>query len=208
MINLKFLNKEEVWIGILLRSIIDMIYFMKIARPYTKAIFNIAKKDNSYNLWKSFLFFFVKIIDQVEVKNFLKNPIISSSIKVKFLQSIYKDFFKDDLLDNFITFLVRTKKILLISFIYSHFIKNLFILLGKVQIKLEFSHLISKDSELDKNIVIFLNNIFYKKFCILEKKINKQLIGGIMVNDITNNKVIDMTFSGNLTCLKKKLLIL
>ena len=185
-----------------------MRYSMKIARPYAKAVFNIAKKDGSYDEWKFFLFFFTKVIEKDEVKNFLKNPLISSLIKIKFLQSIYKDIFKNDLLDNFISFLIYTKKFLLISFIYLFFMKSLSSLFGSVQLKIDTACSIFKNSVLDKNIVIFLNSAFGEKFFIIERKIDKKLIGGIVVNDISHNNVIDMSFYGNLICLKKKLLIL
>ena len=86
--------------------------------------------------------------------------------------------------------------------------KSLSSLFGSVQLKIDTACSIFKNSVLDKNIVIFLNSAFGEKFFIIERKIDKKLIGGIVVNDISHNNVIDMSFYGNLICLKKKLLIL
>ncbi len=170
---------------------------IKVARSYAKAVFYIANEQNTFDFWKSFLSFMSIVVKERCVKLLLSNPTICVSFKVSFLKSVYcSNNFNDVMFDNFINVVAVKKRLLYLPFIYVIFEKYLFSKEKNVQITITLTSLELK--ELRSCIDFYLKKIFDGSVVtVIGENVDKQIIGGVLITT-TNNKVIDVTFSGNL----------
>ena len=84
-----------------------MAEFATIARPYAKALFNLAQEKNQIESWLGGLEELAAVVQNQKVISFLEQPEINTSEKVNVLAELVE--LKSDELKNFITVLVEQK---------------------------------------------------------------------------------------------------
>lgn len=173
---------------------------IKIAFPYAKAVFQIAKEKSSFNLWQFFLRFITIVVEEQSVKLFLKNPTVSPPYKVALLKTIYDNKFNDIFIDNFITLVASKKRLLYLPYIFSLFEKSLFF--ERKEVRVAVTTTSSDLKELRANIIFYLRKVFGHNVHITSECVDKEIIGGVLITT-TDNKMIDATFSGILKRLKQ-----
>lgn len=168
---------------------------MKIARPYARAVFQIAKEQMSLKLWESFLYYLTHIVGERSVNMLLKDPTVCVSFKISFLKSIYNIKFTNVIMDNFIGFIANKRRLLYLPSIYMLFKRSLCIEEKEVQVMITTASFDLK--ELKVSLDLYLHKVFGKNVNIISECVDKRIIGGVLITTISN-KVIDITFYGNL----------
>ena len=82
-----------------------MAEFATIARPYAKALFNLAQEKNQIESWLGGLEELAAVVQNQKVISFLEQPEINTSEKVNVLAELVE--LKSDELKNFITVLAE-----------------------------------------------------------------------------------------------------
>ena len=138
-----------------------------IARPYAKAIFNIAKKNNKFDEWDNVLSYLSIITSDKNVVDLIKNKTIGHEYKSELISSLFlqKVSFDDDikqLCNNFIEVLSYYSRLLYIKEIKELYIKHVNIELGRIEAIVSISTEISNEEK--EEIINCLSKKFKKKF--------------------------------------------
>lgn len=184
-----------------------MSEYITIARPYAKAIFSIAKRDNSFNEWNDFLKILFDTINDPSFENFLKNRTISFDDKSKIINEIIElnTSFDKGLLSIFSKFLYVLAyygRLLCIKDIYILYKKYMNIELSCIEAIVKVPYSISNSQK--DNIMESLSKRFNKKVSI-SFEIDEMLLGGFLVK--VGDFVLDASISGNLTSLSTKIIL-
>lgn len=171
-----------------------------VARPYAKAIFLIAKKDNSYKEWGDFLLILKKIVSNLRVVSYLKNPMLGSLEKYNFILNICGDFL-DKNAENFVKVISNNDRLLYLGDIcdlyeiYKEQEQNI------LRVSVVSAVALKDDSK--KKFFLYLSKKFNKNVSI-QFFVEKKLIGGAIIK--SKDKVIDGTVKGSILRLTKTLL--
>jgi F-type H+-transporting ATPase subunit delta len=84
-----------------------------IARPYAKAIFLIAQKENAFDQWSSMMAYAGAVAQNKYVVNLIKDPQFSAAYVVEYFEKVGKDIFSKEA-NNFIEQLGRFKRLALL----------------------------------------------------------------------------------------------
>ncbi|CAL4317482.1 ATP synthase subunit delta [Buchnera aphidicola (Periphyllus testudinaceus)] len=173
-----------------------MIFYKNIIYSYSKAIFDIALKENKINRWEKFL----KVLSYISIQKNIK-IIFSECLNANKLYKIFKYFLFDFTLNyhekNFLKIICKNNRTFLLFKIFEEFqfIKKKHENIIDVYLKSPYSlTLIQKNkiiNILEKNT---LKKINFKIF------IKKKLIGGFILS--INGFVIDYTIKNYLKSLK------
>ncbi|QIE01774.1 F0F1 ATP synthase subunit delta [Buchnera aphidicola] len=174
-------------------SVIDTI-----ARPYAKAIFEIAIQKNNITEWKNILIFINQIASIKKVKSFLSGALSSKDLSLIFIK-ISHDIINEDA-KNLIQLLAENQRLNILNNILKQFLKletdyqNILIVTLSTAFALQEKNII----EIQK----ILENVFLKKIKLL-LKINPEIIGGIIV--YIDDTVFDFSIKNSLKQLSEKL---
>jgi F-type H+-transporting ATPase subunit delta len=176
-----------------------------VARPYAKAVFDLAKQKNILDEWDKLLSYLSIMMSDDNVVHFIKNRTISyndkSRIIVDFLKSC--NFFNDNIQSlsiNFINVLAYYGRLLCVRDIYFLYKQYMNLELGRVEAIIRVACAMNnsqKDQMIDS-----LSKRFNKKILALFE-IDKDLLGGFVVK--TGDSVLDASVAGNLVSLRTKI---
>ncbi|WP_343190319.1 F0F1 ATP synthase subunit delta [Buchnera aphidicola (Mollitrichosiphum nigrofasciatum)] len=163
-----------------------MVSLNVLARPYAKAIFEIAKKKKNIKLWKKMLIFCMHVI-----KNKYLNILIKNQYSAKFLSKLLITICKFKINQNCINLIKITamnKRLL----IFPKILKQLIIMQNKEKKKKEITITLAYEINniQKKKIKNFLNKK-YKRFCAFRFFKNPLIIGGMIIT--INNTVYNFS---------------
>jgi len=185
-----------------------MSEYITIARPYAKAIFDIAKNSNSLESVDSFLNYLVNVVNDPSVISIIKNRTINYNDKSRMIIGFFDNFdfnldnklIKD--LNNFIFVLAYYGRLLCIvdiHFLYKQYMNQA---LGFIEAIIKVPYAISSSQKDD--IVNSLAKRFNKKVIALFE-IEEKLLGGFFVK--IGDSVLDASIFGNLQSLSSKIIL-
>lgn len=155
------------------------MYEADIAKRYAKAIYEVAKENDkikdTYEVLNSLMELY---INDSEFRNFMLHPLIENSEKKDFLGKIFKD--TDKTTADIIDYLIDKKRIEIIKYIVSEYLKLYYLENNEIEVTGIFSkELTNEQYELLRSK--------------LEKKVGKKIILKIEVNgDIIGGGIIKM----------------
>lgn len=178
-----------------------------IARPYAKAIFNIAKHKSEFDEWDNILSYLSLIAENKNGIFFIKNKTIGHEKKAQIINDILisKNILNDNikiLLNNFIKTLAYYNRLIYVKDIKDIYIKYVNIYLSKIEAHIEIANNITQ--ELKDEILKCLTKKFNKEISAVFQ-INESLIGGFLIK--IEDSVLDASILGNLNSLKNKIIV-
>ena len=178
-----------------------------VARPYAKAVFDLAKNGNTLNEWEKLLSYLSIMTSDSNVVHFIKNRTIShnekSNVIVDFLKSC--NFFSDntqDLSINFVNVLAYYNRLVCVKVIYCLYKQYMNLHLGRIEVVVRVACTISSSQK--EQIIDCLSRRFNKKVSALFE-IDKGLLGGFLIK--TGDFVLDASIAGNLVSLRTKIMM-
>jgi len=178
-----------------------------VARPYAKAVFDLAKNSNMLDDWDKLLSYLSIMMSDENVVSFIKNRTISygdkSRVIIDFLES--RDFFNDNMQSlgvNFVNVLAYYGRLLCVNDIYILYKQFMNLELGRVEAIVKIASVISSSQK--ENIIECLSKRFNKKVSALFE-VDKDLLGGFVVK--TGDFVLDASVAGNLVSLRTKIMM-
>ena len=171
------------------------------SRPYGEAAFKIALEDNSLESWSENLELLSDVISDPKMTNILSDPKINDEVSLNFLSSFLNDS-KDVNLANFLSLLIKTKRVCYMKEITEIFNSLKFKHNNVRIVEVESAHAIAPD-QLESLISLLKEK--YKTDVKAELTINKEIIAGIKIK--SNNEVIDLTTKNRLDQMRQQLII-
>ncbi|HFL8819329.1 MAG TPA: F0F1 ATP synthase subunit delta [Candidatus Azoamicus sp. OHIO2] len=178
-----------------------------IARPYARAIFDIAKNNNSFDEWDNLLSYLSCILENKNINDFIKNKTICHDDKALLINNLLnlKQSFNvttQVLCNSFVKALAYYNRLLYLNEIKNLYVKHVNTYLGKLEALIEIASNISNETK--NEIIICLANKFEKKISALFN-INEVLLGGFVVK--IDDFVLDASIAGNLISLRNKIMV-
>ena len=178
-----------------------------IARPYAKAVFDLAKNGNVLDDWDKFLSYLSIVVDQEVVILFVKNKTISYSDKAKtiieFLDSL--NLISSNiqaLCINFVNQLSYYGRLLCVKDLYALYKQYMNLELGRVEAVVKVAYIINNSQK--DSIVECLAKRFNKKVSALFET-DESLLGGFLIR--VGDFVLDGSISGNLFSLRNRIMM-
>jgi F-type H+-transporting ATPase subunit delta len=170
-----------------------------LARPYAKAVFEIAKDEADFKTWHLQLKLLAQVASYPEVKKLLKNKLLDSDdLADFFIEVCHETLTKRGI--NFIKVLSKAKRLMLLPDIYSHY--KIFEAQAE---KVMYVNILSakplNDIEQAK-----LTKALNKKFglnIVARNIVDARVIGGVVIR--AGDKVIDSSVRGRLAALEEAL---
>lgn len=178
-----------------------------IARPYAKAVFDLAKNTGTLEDWDIFLSHFSNAISESTVVFFIKNKTISYSDKSQVIVNFLKSckFFGcngQNFFINFVSVLAYYGRLLCVKDIYFLYKQYMHLELGCIEVSVSTAY--SVNSLQKEQIVSSLSKKFNKKVSIFFE-LDKNLLGGFLVR--IGDFVLDASIAGNLDSLRTKIML-
>ncbi len=176
-----------------------------IGRPYARAIFNIASKDDSYSSWSEALSILTLIILDEDTVSFLGRPDITNEVRVNFIFEAAKSIkdlsiFSSPQFINLIKLLAENGRLFSIKNISSQF--DILKSNKENVVKAKIVSAVKVDEGLVTKITKSLEKRFDKKI-ELELEIDSNLLGGAIIK--ADDMVIDGSIKNHLKQLGKSL---
>jgi F-type H+-transporting ATPase subunit delta len=171
-----------------------------IARPYARAIFELAQEENTLQEWSDLLKLLSEIVIDPDMRKVISSPRVSSEQLLQIISEVM-DNRLDSLGQNFIKVLIDANRLRLVPFISDLFEKRRAEAEGRVDIKVLTAY------ELEAQQSTQLSDVMGKR---LGKKVNisatidESLIGGIIIR--AGDTVIDSSLRGRLNTLRNQLI--
>ncbi len=183
-----------------------MVENLTIARPYAKAIFDLAKNDNLLEEWEKLLEFLSKIISNDKVFYFINDKTLSHIYKSNNLNFIIESsgLFSEDLKKkyvNLINLLAINGRLNCIKEILDLYKYRMNIELNRINAFIETADSISN---IQKEVIIDILSKKYNKNVLAFFEINEKLLGGFIIK--IDDFVLDSSILGNLFLLRTKIL--
>ncbi len=178
-----------------------------IARPYAKAIFDLAKRDKSLNEWCDLLRCLSHIINKDNISKFLKNKTISHYKKshaiINFLDfNFFLNKSVKQLYINFINTLAYYNRLLYLKDIFILYKRYLNLELGYIDVFIKTACVINNVQK--NNIINRLSKRFNKKI-LATFETDMSLLGGFLIK--VDDFVLDASIAGNLISLRINIMI-
>ncbi|PID62669.1 MAG: ATP synthase F1 subunit delta [Ignavibacteriae bacterium] len=171
-----------------------------ISTRYAKALLDNSEKNNSFGkVNEDVRFIFNTLDNSKELRTFLSNPIIKSSVKLNSLKEIFSSHIGKETMD-FLRFLIEKERQSALYGICKRFIDLSNGKLNKAEI--EITSAIELSEEQKNTMENKLENMINKKL-IASYKIDSNIIGGFKAK--YNDTVIDASIKYQLKKLKNKL---
>ena len=174
-----------------------MIALKTAARPYAKAIFQLACEQNRVSEWMNILNLLTLALKTTNLSKIFKNPSYSAEEKVDFLMKIFSEAVKKQ--DKvFFTNLANNKRLGLIPYIDTlfHQLKTNFEKVVDVNLTSAFGLSTKQSTELTTTLSKKINRAVY-----LTYKVDKSLIGGVVIR--IGDSIVDASIRGRITRLSK-----
>jgi F-type H+-transporting ATPase subunit delta len=171
-----------------------------IARPYARAIYELAQADNSLKEWSDLLKLLSRVVIDPDMQKLSSSPKVSDEQVLQIICEVI-DNRLETLGKNFIKVLIDANRLMLVPFISKLFENRRAEAEGRVDIKVLTAF------ELESNQTSQLSEAMEKR---LGKKINisstvdESLIGGIIIR--AGDTVIDSSLRGRLNMLRNRLI--
>ena len=150
-----------------------------LARRYAKAFFDYAIKNNMSDKALHDLETVTEVLkENKELRNLLAEPFVSIQHKINILKRIFENNISTITIE-FMTMMIQKKRDAYIQFIYEQY-KEMYLSYKNIAIVTVTSAVKLDDATL-KKIVRFVKDIV-KGDIVIENKINKNIIGGFIVN--------------------------
>lgn len=178
-----------------------------IARPYAKAIFDIAKNSNTLNDWDKLLSYLSIMMNDSDVVFFIKNRTIGYSDKSSVIVDVldFRTTFNKDiqlLCVNFVNVLSYYGRLLCMKDIYTLYKQYMNLELGRVEAVVKVASAITSVQK--EQIIECLSKRFDKKVSALFE-VDEGLLGGFWVKN--GDFVFDASIAGNLVSLRTKIMM-
>ncbi|MBF0803091.1 MULTISPECIES: F0F1 ATP synthase subunit delta [unclassified Neisseria] len=171
-----------------------MAEFATIARPYTKALFGLAKENNQIESWLGGLKALASVVQQEKVAAFIGQSGKSASEKVEMLVDLVG--LSNPNLKNFVSVLAEQKRLQILPEVYAQF-QDLTLALNHTKQAVIYSAYPLNNAQLED-----LTADLQKRFGINLKTITEvdpELIGGVKVE--IGDQVLDLSLQGKLNAL-------
>ncbi len=171
--------------------------FKKLAMPYAMAIFDVECENKQLSRYDFILKILSNIISEKIVINILKNP-QNSDLIYQFLSGIMNDLNieLDDKMSNFLKLLISWKRIFILPNIYQEFHKIYQEFLSQINVLVISCVSLNIKQKNNLRLILAKKLNIEKKNILLNLKIDKSLLGGIIVK--IGDTVIDNSVRNNL----------
>jgi F-type H+-transporting ATPase subunit delta len=172
-----------------------------VAKPYAKALSEVALADGSYNDWQQLLAALSAIVADDATGYFISAPSTTSANKTAFFQQSLTSVLARDLTakeQNFIDMLIKNNKVLAASGIAQLF--NNLVTTGSKNIKVLSAY--ELDTNEKENLIQSLNTK-YGCEVNLDVEVDNNLSAGVVIKD--GDKVIDLSISARTAVLAARL---
>ena len=169
------------------------------SRPYAEAIFEIAKEENTLDLWVEDLSVVAVSMQEAEVKRLIDSPDISQKLKAYTFTKLFEGEISNKVL-NFVLVLGQANRLKLLKSVLDNF-KNL-VALEKNEKNVVISSSYALDSEQVEKIKEAMQRRTGSKINA-STEIDESLIGGIKIS--YDAQVIDLSLKNKLEALKSQL---
>jgi F-type H+-transporting ATPase subunit delta len=170
------------------------------AKPYAKAIFNLALEQDQLLLWQEKLEELAKVAIECEKNKLLNNPRITALGKISFFADIIKG--KPEAISNLIKLLIERKKLILLPDIAADYRQLFFAHNNILEVTVISAYKLVAEQK--KQLLSALKKR-YRQEIVLKHYIDIALIGGAVLR--VGDKVIDGSVRGMLQRLKQNLLL-
>lgn len=174
---------------------------LTIARPYAKAIFEIAQKKDVLAVWSDFLSFLTNVVSQAEAKLFLAHPKISQQDKLQFLTQIAQEYIPQ-MGENLLLQLLAKRRIFLLPEINQHYQRMTQEYLQHIEVTVESA--MPLDGGQTKMLIDVFSTMLNREVS-LKTNINEQLLGGIRIT--AGDMLIDGSARYRLTRMYQAMLV-
>lgn len=170
----------------------------EIARPYSKAAFEVAKKHD-VKQWLEVMALLNEIASSPKIKMILKNPLLTSQEQAQTFIELC-DKYLNEQQKNFIKLLAENKRLAFLPEIYQFFLKLYDEYLQQEEVTITSSMPIN--AVMQQTISAALQKRLNKKI-VLNVEVNPKLLGGALIK--IGDRIIDGTLLGRLQRLANNL---
>lgn len=171
---------------------------LKSSIPYAKALFGLARQNNSLSEVKSDIQALLSSLrESQDFNNLISNPTISNPAKTEILSRLFETRLRRETMD-FLQLLVRKRRIAQLSSVCESFIDMANKEANTVHVRLITATKVS-DSTQKQIAAKTLKNVNYE----IENMINPDIIGGYILE--FNNKMLDQSISTKIKTIKNNL---
>jgi F-type H+-transporting ATPase subunit delta len=170
-----------------------------LARPYAKAIFQLAKASGNYQEWATLLHLLAIIMANKQVVNLIKNPIISVEDKARFVIDVGENRFNSQAKD-FISLLSKYDRLLVSTEI--HALYEQYKAAEEQIIAVEIYTAMVFNSKEQEQIRVAVSKYFQKTIVCAWKQ-DPSLIGGFIAK--AEDEIFDGSIRGQLQALRREL---
>lgn len=163
-----------------------------IARPYARAAFDIAVKQDQLQQWSQMLMVGAIIVDDEKVYARLLNPTLSAAERADMVNNLAGDYFNDDM-KHLVYLLAENKRLPLLSDIVTHFERYRLSQQSIIQVKVFAAMEIDEQQRQQ-----LLETLKQRYQCDIEMdvQVRPELIGGLVLH--IGDRVIDGSIKGHL----------
>ena len=169
------------------------------SRPYAEAIFEIAKEENTLDLWVADLSVVAVSMQEAEVKRLIDSPDISQKLKADIFTKLFEGEISNKVL-NFVLVLGQANRLKLLKSVLDNF--KILVALEKNEKNVVISSSYALDSEQVEKIKEAMQRRTGSKINA-STEIDESLIGGIKIS--YDGQVIDLSLKNKLEALKSQL---
>lgn len=169
-----------------------------IARPYAKALYQLATKKGEVQIWLRELALLAQISEDKQMSSLLKEPEVTWQDKLSIILDIVGKERLQPLMKNFLVVLGRNRRFKLLPFIYKVY-QDMLLAEKHVQQATVFTAFALSDEELGK--IVGEIEARYQVQLQVNVKVDRQLIGGFKIE--FGDRVLDMSVKGELNSLKR-----
>lgn len=177
-----------------------MSIFQTKARPYAKAIFNLALEQDQLSMWQDTLKMLAVIASECEKNKLLDSPQVSAAEKISFFADVIKQ--APEAISNLVRLLVERKKLNLLPDIAASYRQLFFAHNNILEATIISAYELAAEQ---KERLLGALRKRYQKEILLECHVDATLIGGAVMQ--VEDRVIDGSVRGMLQRLKQNLLL-
>jgi len=170
-----------------------------LARPYAKAVFELAVESDNFDEWSNNLKFLTKLIEDPTISAAIDNPDLGKNTLISILLEVSEDHLSDDA-QSFVKILVdnqRLRTIPQIALQYEQLKAE-----HKGYIKVDIVSAYSLNQQQEQEIKVSLNKRLTKSVDV-NVIVDKSLLGGFLIR--AGDEVIDVSVKGRLEQLASEL---